>query len=325
MAAAELASMLEDKSGLERVIARAVRETDPIDYKVALDRRDPKFDDELRQDCAALATCGIGFLVIGIDESRDGTNRAARLVGLEGGVSLAKSIKDKLGSGFSPPLTRYDAWPIEVGDGRHVVVVRVEGRAGYPIEVVGLQQSPRHLLRAAGQKRRLTSEEARQRRAELDTHARWGRRQVLVAVVVGLFGSVAGWSGALINERRQAALFVDPDLCYNGRKELGGISTPPQPEIRAIFDTYERSLRAGDVALCRTALDKLHVQYPGYVGRYFVEANCHAIDRRLADARKAIDRSERLVRRAMVLREHACLKEFLDLNRRRAEELEHTQ
>jgi hypothetical protein len=190
--ARELEAMLTDKAGLERLEAFRVREQDAIEFKVRIEHRDPKAKDELRRDCAALASAGVGFLVVGVDETRDGTNAARKAIGVVDAPALAASIEDTLGTGLSPPIVRRHVWTVAIDDERSVVVARVEGRQGYPIEVYNLRELPRHFVREAGKKRPLNPEEARVRREALEVTKRWLVPIIAALIVVGSV-SVYAW------------------------------------------------------------------------------------------------------------------------------------
>jgi hypothetical protein len=166
----ELELLLTTPSGLERLIG--VDENDHVEFKVTLNHREAKFADELRADCGALSTAGFGFLVVGIDESRDGNSRAVAVVGLEKGVatSLKCSIEDTLGAGLDPPLGpgQRHVWTVDLDPNRSVIVAHVRGRLAYPVAVETKDGASKFYVREAGKKKLLKQEDARLRRRDQD-------------------------------------------------------------------------------------------------------------------------------------------------------------
>jgi hypothetical protein len=87
---------------------------------------------------------------------------------------MKRSIEDRLGTGLSPPLSKREVWILDVAGHGSVVVVRVEGRPEYPLEVEMKALPPRFVVREAGKKRWLTSDEASLRRRDIDAgRLRW--------------------------------------------------------------------------------------------------------------------------------------------------------
>ncbi len=178
--------LLRSSDGILTLIADGVAESDFIEFKRTIDVRGSRAEDELRADCASLATAGRGFLAIGIEERADGTNRAGRISSIERPADMKRSIEDRLGTGFSPPLSKREVWVVDVPGHGSVVIVRVEGRVGYPVELDTKIAPPRFVVREAGKKRWLTSEEARVRRSEIDAR-RLRLRHIIAGILPTLF------------------------------------------------------------------------------------------------------------------------------------------
>jgi hypothetical protein len=92
-------------------------------------------------------------------------------------------------------LSQREVWIVDVPGHGSIVVVRVEGRVGYPVELDTKNAPPRFIVREAGKKKWLTSEQARVRRGEIDARRlRW--RHILIGSLPALF--LAGVSLALV-------------------------------------------------------------------------------------------------------------------------------
>lgn len=292
--------MLSSEAGLQRLVHMRVREQDPIEFKVRLDRRDPAWRHELRRDCAALATTGVGFLVVGVDESRDGASAARGLVGVPEAQALADSIRDSLGSGFSPPITKRAVWTVAVTDRHPVVVVRVEGRSGYPIEVEDLPTPPRHFVREAAGKRALFPEAARIRRAAIES--REGRFTFMAVVGTASILLVVGGTLAIdaLRRSREREWSVDPDLCF--RTRLSGSIVAREFELSELQKQATKALQAGDAAGCSSVHSELVARYPRHVGRHFLEAECLQLAGRRDEAVRRFQDSSQLAQLALARR-----------------------
>jgi len=78
----EVRKAVTDARGIQSLCDGQIPESDHLEYKLTLDNRDPGFQDELRADCASLASSGEGYLLVGVDESRDGRSAAVKAPGL---------------------------------------------------------------------------------------------------------------------------------------------------------------------------------------------------------------------------------------------------
>lgn len=180
-----LDSLLRTASGIATLVEDGLAETDNVEFKRTLNRRDPRWDEDLRADCAGLATTGCGFMVVGIDETRDGSNRARVIAPLADAADIKKAAEDRLGEGLSPPLSVREVWSLVIPGNGDVLIIRVEGRRGYPIEVVAKREPPRAVVREAGKNKWLGPDECRIRRRELDGEVlRWP--QIKASVALGL-------------------------------------------------------------------------------------------------------------------------------------------
>lgn len=186
---------LESAKGLQRLVDEQIAESDHLDFKVLLDARDPKYRDSLRTDCAALASAGVGFLVVGIDESRDEFDVAKAIVGMPvvEAQAIKSSIEDLTGGRIDPPIAKRSVWLVPLRADRAVVVGEFRARAGYPIAVEREKDDGQlFIVRERGRNTPLTAQEARLRRRDLDLRG-WKRAlAVLIAVVAVLaVGGVA--------------------------------------------------------------------------------------------------------------------------------------
>lgn len=183
---------LESVAGLQRLVDEKIAESDHLDFKVVLDPRDPKYRDTLRTDCAALATAGEGYLVVGIDESRDQFDFAKAVVGLplEEALALKSSIEDLTGAKIDPPMAKRAAWLVPLGSDRAVVVGVFRGRPAYPLAVEREKDLGTHfVVRERGRNTPLTPGEARLRRRDLDLRG-WKRGVGALIIAVALLAAV---------------------------------------------------------------------------------------------------------------------------------------
>lgn len=201
----EISRALRNPKSFDSLVASGVAESDHLEFKKALNRNPPKWATELRADCAGLASTGEGFLVIGVEETSDGTNRALAAVGVPDPADVSKSIEDQLGHSLSPPISRREVWPILAADGTcKALVVRVRGTPGLPIEVTDKSDPPRFVVREAGKKAWLNSEEARLRRRAQDRRILQVWLAVLSALVV-LAVAVVAWLQTTVVQLREMA------------------------------------------------------------------------------------------------------------------------
>lgn len=200
-----LERLLRDAAGLRQLCRERRDEDDHLEFKVDLELRDPAMKDEVRADCAALATAGTGFLVIGLDESRDGRNAAAAVPGipLPRAGRLKAAVEDVLGDKLDPPIASRRTWLVDLPDQRAVLVVRVRGRRGYPISVERGEGVCAFFVREAGKKKLLTPAQARQRRAEIDRR-RWPRIVAALAAVFGLVAVLLALRNATVTDKLAA-------------------------------------------------------------------------------------------------------------------------
>jgi hypothetical protein len=91
-------------------------ENDPLEFKRQMSHRSPAEIAELRADCAALASTGHGFLVAGVEQTEDGSNRMRGVVGVPQAADLKRSIEDALGDGFDPPIRQRQVWLVLAND-----------------------------------------------------------------------------------------------------------------------------------------------------------------------------------------------------------------
>lgn len=168
---AELRPLLESRDGLMQLVARRAEETDHVDFKLTVNHRNPDEKFETRADCAALATAGEGYLLVGVRETDDGRNESAEIVGIPKAhaVDLKKSIEDFLGNGIDPPIGtgQRTVWLVDVGADHVVLVVLLKGRFGYP-KCVEMRDGNRFVVRQVGKKRWLTPAEERALRYDLE-------------------------------------------------------------------------------------------------------------------------------------------------------------
>lgn len=197
MNARELGVLLKTKEGLLALVNGGERERDALELKRTYNRKDPRWREELRIDCAALATVGHGFLVVGVAQAEDGTDRALRITGVDDPTAMKTAISDALATGLSPAVTRRDVWVIETDCGS-VVVAELRGRRGYPIEVEELKEAPRHFVREGGKKVPLSPSIALARRQVLDVAL--GKRRFLVGATVLLGMLSVGGAAAAVHQ-----------------------------------------------------------------------------------------------------------------------------
>jgi hypothetical protein len=237
--------LLFDAQGLQKLVGLGVCECDFLEFKIAINRSDPKWRPELRADCAALSTVGAGFLIVGIDDSRDGRDAAAAIVGVADAADLKKAVLDTLADGLSPPLKKRDAVVVPLSDGMDVLVVRVEGRRGYPMTITDNPVSKRHVVREAGRKIWLTDEKARVRRHELELRRGRTRIFLIFFLLLLLFGvaTVAVVEQATRMPRRR----MDSEQRSRFVAELSR-SPGRRLEIWEVVGDAESNLLAGQIA-----------------------------------------------------------------------------
>jgi molybdopterin converting factor small subunit len=172
----KLRSLVQTAAGLATLVAEGAVEHDHLDFKATYNQRDPKFSDEVRKDCAGLATTGEGWLLVGIEESGNGEDRAKKLVGLPLAEaqalrsSVSSLLENKVAPAFGPTerLVRL----VLLNETHAAVIVHVRGRRGYPKSVVTEKGETKYLLRVGTNTVWLSEADARVRRRGLD-HVRW--------------------------------------------------------------------------------------------------------------------------------------------------------
>lgn len=129
--------LLNNATGLATLVTDQIAESAHLDYKRTYSLQAPLYKDEVRIDGGALATSGEGYLVIGVDDSRDGKNVAQSVPGIPSAeaIKIATSINQLLGSKIDPPLITYQHWIVPVSQDHDVVVFKVEGSRGSPVSI----------------------------------------------------------------------------------------------------------------------------------------------------------------------------------------------
>lgn len=280
------------------LVDESVPESDFVEFKRELNVRDPKWRDELRADAAGLASAGTGFLLIGVDESRDGRSVATGWGGVDAAASIKASVEDSVGSSISPPIALREARLLPASRGnRSIVALRVEGRKGCPYAVDDLDGRTRYFVREAGKKRPLSSEDARQRREALTQRLAWRRAwrtlvplSALAAVVLAVPStlSILSW-----RERAAADSFVDPALQPRHWRTSGSMISLEGPLFDALGQIGS-ALGNKDVVLCTGGSARVSRLYPGFVGRAYLEGTCAELAGDATRARAAFERSAEL-------------------------------
>ena len=121
--------MIPDNAGefdlelLKELISKGVFESDQFDFKLMLpDPRDNGSKRRLRETVAAFANSGGGFLILGVDNSKDKGNEE-RLVGLNKSDDIPANFGN-YASRCEPPVEwNFKNPPIEIEDGKLVHVI----------------------------------------------------------------------------------------------------------------------------------------------------------------------------------------------------------
>lgn len=294
-----LNTLTQTRAGLEEIIRLRLRESDHIEFKREYERRNPMWQEEVRADCAALATTGVGFLLIGIDESRDGKDEAKSLIGVENATSLKDSIEATLATGLSPPIVKREVYCVSVAPGRDVVVVRVEGEKQLPIEVLDRKDNHRNIMREAGAKRWLSPEVALGRRERFYLHQA-AKRAYPRAIIAGacvsmmLVTAVTGWF--LHREQLKSEHAFSPDFCGN-TFWFGSISDDDERVSEAIRRIGE-AIDTHDPQGCLHAHEQFVLQTPLHPGRHYLRGHCLLVAGKQEAAADAFHLSEELAQLA---------------------------
>jgi hypothetical protein len=209
----ELRALVESADGLRRLVAGGAVEHDHLDFKVTYNQKDPKYPDEVRKDCAGLATTGEGFLVIGVEESGDGEDRAKRLVGLpiETARALKTSVAALLEGHIDPPFgpTEKLVRLVSLTNTTAAVVARLRGKRGYPKSVTTEKGEQKYLIRVGSNNQNLSVADARVRRRDLD------QRRLLIQGVIAaamVFALVATFLAVKVGQQDAKLRQQDTEL-----------------------------------------------------------------------------------------------------------------
>ncbi|WP_140874855.1 helix-turn-helix domain-containing protein [Myxococcus xanthus] len=297
----KLERLLRTTAGIERIVNERWKEEDNLDFKREVNRRDKdKWQADLRVDCAALASIGVGFLVVGVDEDRDGQNRAKAICPVPDPVDTKRAIEHTLADGLSPPLKAWEVWTVETTQG-HVIVVRVEGTRGYPVEVIEPPpKKQRYYLRGAAHNKPLSAEDARLRRRAFDVERERNRVLRISALPVLVAIGVAVFAFDSFRSYREEVLAVDSDMCGYVRDEGGLILT--YDEIFNLKIEADAAIWKKDSQACWRLHEKLIGSHPQHPWRYFWAGQCSLLsgDTKAADAQFAL--SEQTTERAGKIR-----------------------
>ena len=147
MLPAQLSSINEDH--LNALVAGGVRESRSIEFKAKLIWRTDSEKKEFLADVSALANCGGGDLIFGIEEDQ---GVAAAVVGLasfdpdRGGLRIESILRD----GIAPRIVGIRVQPVALSNGRTAIIVRVPNSLHRPHMVVFKQGSRFYSRNSAG-------------------------------------------------------------------------------------------------------------------------------------------------------------------------------
>lgn len=283
-----LDTLLRTPAGILRIVDEKWAEQDCLDFKREINTNIPQWEDNFRGDCAALASTGLGFLLIGVDEKRDRRNRAEAIVPVTNPFDLQLSLESRLSRGFSPPLKQRNVWVVETERGA-VLVVRVAGRKGYPIEVPGLKHQERHFLRVSNiGNERLNAEASRLLRQEIELRDR--RKLLLLSAAIptlALASSIAWYINERVDEKNFA---IDANTC-------GFID-----QSSLLINNYlaELPIRADGAFIRRNPSECWHLheelknKHPNHVWRYWLAGHCFATQGDQSRSRDEFQKSAKL-------------------------------
>lgn len=256
-----LRDYFHDAASLQRLVDDGVVEHDHLDFKSNYNRQDPKTADEIRKDCAGLATAGEGYLLVGMGESGDGQDQARTLSGLpsDEANSLKDSISGLLQTQVDPAFGPGErlARVVPLSETHSAVVVRLRGRRGYPKAITNKHGETKFLLRVGSNTVWLSAAEARLKRQESDLERRWkvalGAFSLIMCIALAVASSLLYSQNALLAERnalsenqRNAVKVQELSAIMDGVARLQG--TPDGSEAAAVTST----LIGRVVALSRT-------------------------------------------------------------------------
>ena len=116
---------------LQRLIDDAVCESLYLDYKQALSLDDKDQKKEFLRDITAFANAEGGLLIYGIQEERDAQNKPTGIPEAMPGIPLANrdaqllKIEHIMKDGIDERLPRYELETVDLGNGNHVLMIRV--------------------------------------------------------------------------------------------------------------------------------------------------------------------------------------------------------
>lgn len=127
----------EDLQGL---ITNRVRESQTLEYKRPPYGRNDEEVREMLRDISSMANAFGGDLLIGVEE--DGEGVAIDLPGVENTEAEAQRMLSSCLSNIEERISGLVAWPVPLGNGRHVIVVRIprSHRAPHMVTYKGLNQ-----------------------------------------------------------------------------------------------------------------------------------------------------------------------------------------